>query len=153
MPSNETIEELITKIFNYDLNSNNAEEVIFYFKRILTDFYSKFNKKINTKVNELKEIQRRKEQTTVLTKLDIEDFISSEVVKRIVLYKYLKGTNKTKLKKCDIIEQLILFIREVFRIHYASYNTKAIIKLNSFIRDCKVPSRSDKNISSRLSLE
>ena len=54
-PSNEAIEILVKKIFNYDLYSNNAEEVICHSKRVLTDFRSKFNKKITTLVNELKE--------------------------------------------------------------------------------------------------
>ena len=54
-PSNEAIEILVKKIFNYDLYSNNVEEVICHSKRVLMDFRSKFNKKIITLVNELKE--------------------------------------------------------------------------------------------------
>ena len=45
----EAIELLVTKIFNYDLYSNNAEEVICHSKRVLTDFCSKLNKKIEKK--------------------------------------------------------------------------------------------------------
>ena len=47
VPSDEVIEKLITKIFNYDLYSNDAEEVICHFKRVLIDFRSKLNKKID----------------------------------------------------------------------------------------------------------
>ncbi|CAG8661831.1 11066_t:CDS:1, partial [Funneliformis caledonium] len=61
MPPDEAIEELVTKIFNYDLCSSNATEVtevICHSKRVLTDFCSKFNYKVNTKVKEFKEIRR-----------------------------------------------------------------------------------------------
>ncbi|CAI2191574.1 11310_t:CDS:1, partial [Funneliformis geosporum] len=49
VPPDEAIENLVKKIFNYDLCSNNAEEVICHSKWVLTDFYSKFNKKIAIK--------------------------------------------------------------------------------------------------------
>ena len=54
-PSDEVIKDLIKKIFNYDLYSNDAEEIICHSKRVLTDFRSKLNKKIYSRVCELKE--------------------------------------------------------------------------------------------------
>ncbi|CAG8586767.1 8458_t:CDS:2 [Funneliformis mosseae] len=75
MPPDEAIEENVTKIFNYDLCSSNATEVICHSKRVLTDFCNKFNFKVNTRI--------------------------------------LKGTNKTKLKGCGTMEQLILLVREI----------------------------------------
>ena len=150
--SDEVIEDLIKKIFNYDLYSNDAEEIICHSKRVLTDFRSKLNKKIYSRVCELKEKRIREERTTVPTETEIKEFLSQEVIERI-LNRYLKGTNKTKLKKCGTMEQLVLFIREAFKVHYVKYNTKAIKKLDRITIDCKVPSRSGKNISSKLSLE
>ncbi|CAI2190329.1 3644_t:CDS:1, partial [Funneliformis geosporum] len=61
-------------------------------------------------------------------------------------------TDRTKLKKCDTIECLILFTKEAFRVHYTNYNVKAIKELDSITISYKVPSRSGKNIASRLSL-
>ncbi|CAG8562336.1 17150_t:CDS:2 [Racocetra fulgida] len=49
------IENLITKIFNYELYSNEAVEIICYSKRVLTDFRSKLNKGIASLVNEFKD--------------------------------------------------------------------------------------------------
>ncbi|CAI2200532.1 18302_t:CDS:2, partial [Funneliformis geosporum] len=77
----EAIENLVKKIFNYDLCSNDVEEVICYSKRVLTDFYSKFNKKIAIKVNELKERQSRKRLNIIIPiRTEIENFISQEVI-------------------------------------------------------------------------
>ncbi|PKK59543.1 hypothetical protein RhiirC2_719747 [Rhizophagus irregularis] len=55
-PPDDAIESFVKTIFNYDLYSNNAEEVICHSKWILTDFRSKLNKKIDAKVHEFREI-------------------------------------------------------------------------------------------------
>jgi hypothetical protein len=151
VPPDEVIEKLVTKIFNYDLYSNDAEEVICHSKRVLTDFRSKLNKKIYARVIEFKDKRIREKRTTAPTEAEIEEFLSNEVVEQI-LNRYLKGTDKTKFKKCGTMEKLILFVREAFKIHYIKYNTKAVKKLDSITMDCKVPSRSGKSIASRFSL-
>ena len=151
-PSNEAIEILVKKIFNYDLYSNNVEEVICHSKRVLTDFRSKFNKKIITLVNELKEKRSREGYNMITpTRLEISKFISQEVVEK-VLHRYLSGTDKNRLKSCGTMEKLILMVREAFTVHYTTYNIKAIKNLDNITMGCKVPSRSGKNITSRLSL-
>ena len=150
-PSDTVIESLIEKIFNYDLCSDDASEIICHSKRTLTDYRNKLNNKIVKNVNKLKEIRLREGQRNTPTGLEIEEFISQEVVEEI-LKNYLKGTNKRKLKQCGTMDQLILFVREAFKVHYAIYDTKAIIRLNYITLDCKVPSRSGKNIASKLSL-
>ena len=43
-------------------------------------------------------------------------------------------------------------VREAFTVHYTTYNIKAIKNLDNITMGCKVPSRSGKNIASRLSL-
>ncbi|PKB96945.1 hypothetical protein RhiirA5_433974 [Rhizophagus irregularis] len=151
-PTDEAIESLVKTIFNYDLYSNNAEEVICHSKRVLTDFRSKLNKKISTKVREFKDIRIREGQTTMPVRSEIEEFMTSEVVEQI-LHRYLKGTNKAKLKKYDTMDRLVLFVREAFRVHYTKYDVKAIKELDNITMDCKVPSRSGKNIALKLSLE
>jgi len=151
-PPDEVIEKLVTKIFNYNLFSNDAEEIICHSKRVLTDFRSKLNKKIDARVTEFKEKRTREERTTAPTDTEINEFLSQEVVERI-LDRYLNGTDKTLLKKCGTMEQLVLFVREAFRIHYIKYNINAIKKLDRITMKCKVPSRSGKNIASRFSLE
>ncbi|RGB30451.1 hypothetical protein C1646_671687 [Rhizophagus diaphanus] len=149
VPLDEVIERFVTKIFNYDLYSSDAEEVICHSKRILTDFCSKFNKKIDVRVSEFKEKRIREELTTAPIRTEIEEFLSKEVVENI-LDRYLKGTDKTKLKNCGTMEKLILFVREAFKIHYTKYNIKDIKKLDKITMKCKVPSRSGKNIASKI---
>ena len=134
-PPDRAIEQLVTKIFNYDLYSNSAEEVICHSKWVLTDFHSKLNKKIDEKVREFKEIHTRP------TNLDITEFISQEVVEQI-LFRYLTGTDKVKLKKCGTMEKLVMFVREAFKVHHTAITM-----------GCKIPSRSGKNIATRISLE
>jgi hypothetical protein len=152
-PPNEVIESLVRKIFNYDLYSNDAEEVICHSKRVLTDFRSKFNKKIIALVNELKDIQsRERRNATTPTKSEIAEFISQDVVEN-VLGRYLTGTNRNSLKRCGTMEKLIQMVREAFMVHYTNYNIGAIKNLDSITKDCKVPSRSGKNIASGLLLE
>jgi len=150
-PPDEAIELLVTKIFNYDLYSNNAEEVICHSKRVLTDFRSKLNKKIEKKVCEFKERRARERKITAPTSSEIKEFMTQEVVEQI-LYRYLTGTDKVKLKKCGTMERLVLFVREALKIHYTKYNTKAIKELDRITIDCKVPSRSGKDIALKLSL-
>ena len=116
-----------------------------------TDFRSKLNKKIDAKVCEFKEIRIREGRTNAPTKSEIKEFISSEVVEQ-VLCRYLTGTDKTKLKKCGTMEQLVLFIREAFRVHYTKYNIRTIKELDNITINCKMPSRSSKNIALKLSL-
>ncbi|PKY26463.1 hypothetical protein RhiirB3_528595 [Rhizophagus irregularis] len=152
VPPDEVIERLVTKIFNYDLYSSDAEEVICHSKRVLTDFRSKLNKKIDARVSEFKEKRIREELTTAPTRTEIEEFLSKEVVENI-LDRYLKGTDKTKVKNCGTMEKLVLFVREAFKIHYTKYNIKDIKKLDKITMKCKVPSRSGKNIASKFSLE
>ncbi|CAB4474421.1 unnamed protein product [Rhizophagus irregularis] len=98
-PPDDAIESLVKTIFNYDLYSNNAEEVICHSKRTLTDFCSKLNKKIDAKVHEFREIRVKKGKITAPARSEIEEYMTSEVVEQI-LYRYLTGTYKTKLKKC-----------------------------------------------------
>ena len=43
------------------------------------------------------------------TGAEIEEFLSIEVAERI-LDRYLKGTDKYKLKKCGTMEKLLLFV-------------------------------------------
>ncbi|CAB4396297.1 unnamed protein product [Rhizophagus irregularis] len=124
-PPDDAIESFVKTIFNYDLYSNNAEEVICHSKWILTDFR---------------------------TRSEIEEFMTSKVVEQI-LYRYLTGTDKTKLKKCGTLERLVLFVREAFKIHYTKYDVKAIKELDNITKNYKVPSRSGKNIATKLSLE
>ncbi|CAI2199590.1 4013_t:CDS:2, partial [Funneliformis geosporum] len=152
VPPDEAIENLVKKIFDYDLCNNDAEEVICHSKRVLTDFCSKFNKRIAMKVNELKERRSRKGLNIIIpTRTEIEEFMSQEIIKQI-LYRYLTKTDRTKLKKCDTMERLVLFAREAFIVYYTKYNVKAIKKLDSITIGYKVPSRYGKNIASRLSL-
>ncbi|CAB4493091.1 unnamed protein product [Rhizophagus irregularis] len=102
-PPDVAIERLVKNIFNYDLYSNNAEEVIGHSKRVLTDFRSKVNKKIDTKVHEFKESRLRAGQRTTPTTTEIEEFMSQEVVEQL-LFRYLAATDKAKLKKCGTME-------------------------------------------------
>ena len=88
---------------------------------------------------------------TTPTRSEINEFMFQEVVEK-VLYRYLSGTDKIRLKKCGTIEKLILMVREAFMVHYKSYNIKAIKTLDNITIGCKVPSRSGKNIASKLSL-
>jgi hypothetical protein len=87
----------------------------------------------------------------VPTRSEINEFISQDVAEQI-LHRYLKGANRNKLKQCGTMDRLVLLAREAFRVHYMTYNVKAIKELDSITIDCKVPSRSGKNIASRLSL-
>lgn len=151
-PPDVAIERLVKNIFNYDLYSSNAGEVISHSKRVLTDFRSKFNKKIDTKVHEFKESRLREGQRTAPTTKEIEEFISQEVVEQL-LYRYLAATDKAKLKKCGTMERLVLFVIEAFKVHYVNYDVKTIKDLDRITIECKVPSKSGKNIASRLSLE
>ncbi|CAI2200408.1 14154_t:CDS:1 [Funneliformis geosporum] len=150
--SDEAIEDFVKEIFNYDLFSDNAEEVISHSKRTLADFRSKFNKKIEGKVQELKN-KRLKEglKIATITRLEVNKFISQEVVEQI-LDRYLKGTNRKMLKNCRMIERLVLFVREAFKVYYTAYNVKAIKKLDKIMMDFKILSRSSKNIALKLSL-
>src|ERR1051325_9752717 len=45
-PSDEVIEDFVKEIFNYDLFTNDAEEVISHSKQTLSDYRSKLNKKV-----------------------------------------------------------------------------------------------------------
>jgi hypothetical protein len=150
----EVIEKLVAKIFNYDLYSKVAEEVICYSKKVLTDFCSKLNKNISARASEFKDKRIREGRTTASTPTgaEIEEFLSKEVVEQI-LDRYLKGTDKNKLKKCGTMEKLVLFVREAFKIVYTKYDINAIKKLDRITIKCKVPSRSGKNIASSFSLE
>lgn len=152
VPPDEVIERLVIKIFNYDLYSSDAEEVICHSKRVLTDFRSKLNKKIGMLVSEFKGKRIREGRTTAPPVIEIEEFLSKEVVEKI-LDRYLKGTDKNKLKKCGTMERLVSFVREAFKIYYTKYDIKAIKKLDQITMKCKVPSRSGKNIASSFSLE
>ncbi|CAI2194182.1 15859_t:CDS:2 [Funneliformis geosporum] len=90
-------------------------------------------------------------EIVTITRLKVKEFISQEVIEQI-LDRYLKDTNRNMLKNCKMIEQLVLFVRNAFKVHYTKYNVKAIKKLDNIMMDFKVSSRSGKNIASKLLL-
>ena len=120
-------------------------------KRVLTDFRSKFNKGIASLTLEFKNKQSRNGQTSTPSRTDIDEFITQDVVKQI-LKRYLSGTNMDGLKKCGTMDSLETLIKEAFKIYYKKYDIQAIKKLDYLTIDCKVPSKSGKNIASRLLL-
>ncbi|RIB19923.1 hypothetical protein C2G38_2180572 [Gigaspora rosea] len=124
-PSTGAIESLITEIFKYELYSNEAVEIIV--------------------------IQSEEQQMLIPSRTDINEFITQEVVKQ-VLKRYLSGTNIDRLKRCGTMNKLVTLIRETFKICFNAYSTKAIKELDYITIDCKIPSRSGKNIVSRLSI-
>ena len=118
----------------------------------MTDFRSKFNKNIVTKVREFKEKRtRERQETSALLTTEINEFISQEVAEQI-LSRYLNGTDIEKLKRCGTMDQLVLLVRKAFKIHYTAYDINAIKELDNITMDCKVPSKSGKNIASKLPL-
>ena len=120
-------------------------------KRVLTDFRSKFNKGIASLTLEFKNKQSRNGQTSTPSRTDIDEFITQDVVKQI-LRRYLSGTNMDGLKKCGTMDSLETLIKEAFKIYYKKYDIQAIKKLDYLTIDCKVLSKSGKNIASRLLL-
>ncbi|RIB08465.1 hypothetical protein C2G38_2211604 [Gigaspora rosea] len=83
-PPASAIESLVTKIFNYELYSNEAVEIICHLKRVLTDFRSKFNKKIAGLVLEFKKRRSREEQVLTPSRSDINEFITQDVTEQIL---------------------------------------------------------------------
>ncbi|CAI2201261.1 13723_t:CDS:2, partial [Funneliformis geosporum] len=68
----------------FEVCHNDTEEVICYSKRVLTDFYSKFNKKNAMKINELKERRSRKVLNIIIpTRTEIKEFMSQEAIKEL----------------------------------------------------------------------
>ena len=148
-PPDGTIENLVSNIFDYELYSNEAVEIICHSKRVLTDFRSKFNKKISSLVLDFKRERSRDGQASALSRTDIDEFITEAVTKQI-LKRYLNGTNVDKLKKCGTLRKLELLIKEAFKICYNNYDIQAIKKLDRLTINCKVPSKSGRNIASKL---
>ncbi|CAG8627679.1 15489_t:CDS:10, partial [Dentiscutata erythropus] len=143
-PPAEAIENFITKIFNYELYSNEAVEIICYSKRVLTDFRSKFNQRIVALVIEFKNKHSREEQSEQISapsRNDINEFITQEVTVK-ALKRYLSGANIEKLKKCGTMNQLVKLTKKVFKICFNAYDTKAIKNLDYLTINCKIPSRS-----------
>lgn len=152
-PPDEAIEDLVKEIFNYDLFSTEAGEVISHSKRTLSDFRSKFNKKIEALVRDLKEIRSNEGlEIATITRSEVNEFISQKVIEDEILSRFLKSTNKRMLRSCGTMEKLVFFVRESFKVHYTAYNIKAIKKLDEITMGCEIPSRSGKNIASKLSL-
>ncbi|CAG8689650.1 23514_t:CDS:2 [Dentiscutata erythropus] len=150
-PLSGAIETLITKIFKYELYSNEAIEIICYLKRVLTDFRSKFNQKITMLVQDFKK-NRSGERTLPPSRSDIDEFITQEVAEQI-LQRYLNSTNIDKIKTCGTMGQLIKLVKEAFRIFFNIYNIEAIKRLNYLTVGCKTPSRSGKSIASEIFLK
>ena len=85
------------------------------------------------------------------SKIDIDAFITQDVAKQI-LKRYLTGTNVDKLKRCGTMDNLETLIKEVLKICYNKYDIQAVKELDHLTINCKVPSRSGKNIASNLPL-
>ncbi|CAB4493697.1 unnamed protein product [Rhizophagus irregularis] len=150
-PPDGTIENLIANIFDYELYSNEAVEIICHSKRVLTDFRSKFNKNIASLVDEFKNKRSREGQISAPSRTEIDEFITRAVAKQ-VLKRYLNGTNVDRLIKCGTMDKLETLIKEAFKICYNNYDIQAVKKLDDLTIDCKVPSKSGKNIASKLLL-
>ncbi|PKC03538.1 hypothetical protein RhiirA5_380096 [Rhizophagus irregularis] len=142
-PPDGTIENLIANIFDYELYSNEAVEIICHSKRVLTDFRSKFNKNIASLVDEFKNKRSREGQISAPSRTEIDEFITHVVAKQ-VLKRYLNGTNVDRLIKCGTMDKLETLIKEAFKICYNNYDIQAVKKLDDLTIDCKVPSKSGK---------
>ena len=149
VPPDEAIESLVKEIFKFDLFTKDAGEVICHSKRTLTDFRSKLNKKLSEKACEFKEIRSGKGFLTAPSRSEIEEFISQDVVEKI-LFRYLPGTNKNKLKKCGTMEKLALFVRKAINVHFTTYDIEGVKELDNITINCKMLSRSSKDIASKL---
>ncbi|CAB4403692.1 unnamed protein product [Rhizophagus irregularis] len=148
-PPDGTIENLIANIFDYELYSNEAVEIICHSKRVLTDFRSKFNKNIASLVDEFKNKRSREGQISAPSRTEIDEFITRAVAKQ-VLKRYLYGTNVDRLIKCGTMDKLETLIKEAFKICYNNYDIQAVKKLDDLTIDCKVPSKSDEFLSLRI---
>jgi hypothetical protein len=102
-------------------------------------------------VQEFKNKRSREGQTSAPSRTDIDEFITHAVAKQ-VLKRYLNGTNVDKLVKCGTMNKLETLIKESFKICYNNYDIQAIKKLDNLTINCKVPSRSGRNIASKLLL-
>ncbi|KAF0479484.1 hypothetical protein F8M41_023873 [Gigaspora margarita] len=99
------------------------------------------------KSSAIQSIEEQSEQILAPSRNDINEFITQKVVVK-ALKRYLSGANIEKLKKCETIDQLIKLTREIFKICFNAYNTKAIKDLDYLTINCKIPSKSGKNIDS-----
>ncbi|CAB5356138.1 unnamed protein product [Rhizophagus irregularis] len=148
-PPDGTIENLIANIFDYELYSNEAVEIICHSKQVLTDFRSKFNKNIASLVDEFKNKRSREGQISAPSRTEIDEFITRAITKQ-VLKRYLNGTNVDRLIKCGTMDKLETLIKEAFKICYNNYDIQAVKKLNDLTIDCKVLSKSDEFLSLRI---
>ncbi|CAG8732355.1 7240_t:CDS:2, partial [Dentiscutata erythropus] len=137
-PTVRVIENLIVKIFIYELYSNEAVEIICYSKQVLTDFRSKFNQKIAILIQEFKDRLPSEKQVSTPSRIDMNEYITQEVAEQ-TLKRYLSSTDMDKLKKYRTMEKLLMLIRKAFKIYYYAYNTKAVKELDYLTIDCKIP--------------
>jgi hypothetical protein len=99
----------------------------------------------------LKNNRLRDGKTSAPSRTEIDDFITQDVAKQ-TLSRYLTGTNMNKLKKIGTMDTLEMLVKEVLKICYNNYDLQAIKNLDHLTINCKVPSRSGKNLASKLLL-
>jgi len=142
-PSGQALDDLIIKIFNIQIYTNEAKGLLEKTRKALADFRNKFNSQVLAQIKEYKEVRNDQKE--------IKEYITEEVTEKF-LGRQLGGANLSELKNIGSFEVLVNFIRESFRISWNGKNLEAVKLLDGMTKDLLILSRSGSNIVNLLNV-
>ncbi|KAF0510984.1 hypothetical protein F8M41_018363 [Gigaspora margarita] len=86
-----------------------------------------------------------------LTNENINNYINEKVTID-VLHRFIGGTNRSELKRCNAVKKLVRLICRMFKIHWQNKNIDQVKNLDNLTKNMHVPSRSGLDIASKLNL-
>jgi hypothetical protein len=149
-PSGQVLDDLIIKIFNIQIYTNEAKGLLEKTRKVFNDFRNKFNGQVLAQVKEYKAVRSESARNEPSQK-EIKEYITEEVTEKF-LGRQLGGANLSELKNIGSFEVLVNFIRESFRVSWNGKNLEAVKSLDGMTNDLTILSRSGSNIVNLLNV-
>ena len=143
------MDDLIIKIFNIQIYTNEAKGLLEKTRKAFTDFQNKFNGQVLAEIKVYKGV--RESSRADLSQKEIKEYITEEVAEKF-LGRQLGGVNISELKNNGGFGVLVNFIRDSFCVSWNGKNLEAVKLLDGLTKDLIIPSRSGSNIVNLLNV-
>ncbi|CAB4416625.1 unnamed protein product [Rhizophagus irregularis] len=153
--------KITQKIFGHDAYQNIAKSINERYHKSFSDYRYQLKNVLSALVKEFQEFQQMAEsecntERSNPTDVEVNNFISREVVLKRILSRHVSAIGFTKLSETSL-EKLVEFSRKGFKIVWSETDSSIVReklkKLDIITEGLEIPSRSGRNIASSLKLQ
>ncbi|PKY33174.1 hypothetical protein RhiirB3_451891 [Rhizophagus irregularis] len=159
-PPDHAFNKITQKIFGHDAYQSMAKSINERYRKSFSDYRYQLKNVLSALVKEFQEFQQMAEsecntERSNPTDVEVNNFISREVVLKRILSRQVSAIDFTKLSETSL-EKLVEFSRKGFKIVWSETDSsivrEKIKELDIITEGLEIPSRSGRNIASSLKL-